>query len=103
MFCTGGDDIAEIGIAKTLEDDAAATGHDRQFVDADAGQVPFQNAVGGGGGRRGYGEGAAGPVVQPEAAHLGAGVNLSFGMDGAFYAQNVPAAPQWKLGLSWER
>ncbi len=37
------------------------------------------------------------------AAHLGAGVNLSFGMDGAFYAQNVPAAPQWKLGLSWER
>lgn len=37
------------------------------------------------------------------AAHLGAGVNLSFGMDGAFHAQNVPAAPQWKLGLSWER
>ena len=37
------------------------------------------------------------------AAHLGAGVNLSFGMEGAFHAQNVPAAPQWKLGLSWER
>lgn len=37
------------------------------------------------------------------AAHLGAGVNLSFGMDGAFHAQNVPAAAQWKLGLSWER
>ena len=37
------------------------------------------------------------------AAHLGAGVSLSFGMEGAFHAQNVPAAPQWKLGLSWER
>ena len=37
------------------------------------------------------------------AAHLGAGVNLSFGVDGAFHAQNVPAAAQWKVGLSWER
>lgn len=37
------------------------------------------------------------------ATHLGAGVHLSFGMDGAFHARNLPAAPQWKLGLAWER
>lgn len=30
------------------------------------------------------------------------GWSVSFGMDGAFAARNVPAAPAWKLGLSYE-
>lgn len=30
------------------------------------------------------------------------GLSVSFGVDGAFAARNVPAAPAWKLGLSYE-
>ena len=36
-------------------------------------------------------------------AELGAGFGLSFGVDGAAYARNVPAAPAWKIGLTWQR